>query len=277
MGLRNKFNELNSTRKRSKRFEKYNNIVKKTNKISLTELSQKTNVPLDQLEEDINSYVEQLNIQEPFFKNRYYINNHDYTLHRKKWLECIKDWRLLKPAFFSLPILPIIFLVLGLTLFFNDSSSQNNAAAHTEVSKIKTSNSSIDNKETSTSSSTEHSSSSKSESDTLKITKRKNDLKVDSGNGTYIGKSTNPEQISFNASEAKLEDGTYHIKWGHGVWSGSDPDYAYATIVINDDNNNLIQINENEPQDVNIKGSDIVHVQMFGKGTGDTLTFSESK
>ncbi|MFT8497157.1 hypothetical protein FGL85_11005 [Leuconostoc pseudomesenteroides] len=263
MGLKNKLNELNSTRKRTKRFEKYNNVVKKTDKISLNELSQRTNVPLDQVKEDINSYVEQLNIQEPFFKRRYYLDNHDYTVHRKSWLECIKDWRLLKPAFFALPILPIIFFVLGLTLFFNDRSSQKNEAVHTQVSKIKTS------------SSTDSSSSSKIENDTLEITKRKNDLKVDSGDGTYIGKSTNPEQISFKASEAKLESGTYHIKWGHGVWSGSDPDYAYATIVINDDNNNLIQITEDAPQDVSIKSSDIVNVQMFGKGTGDTLKFSK--
>ena len=40
MGLRNKLNELNSTRKRNKRFEKYDNVVKKTDKISLNELSQ---------------------------------------------------------------------------------------------------------------------------------------------------------------------------------------------------------------------------------------------
>lgn len=275
MGLRNKLNELNSTRKRNKRFEKYDNVVKKTDKISLNELSQKTNVPLDQLEEDINSYVEQLNIQEPFFKNRYYIDNRDDYLHRKKLLECIKDWRSLKPVFFALPILPIIFVVFGLTLFFNDSSSQKNEAVHTEVSKIKTSNSSIDKVEISSSSSTDSSSSSKIENDTLKITKRKNDLKVDSGYGTYIGKSTNPEQISFKASDAKLESGTYHIKWGHGAWSGSDSDYAYATVVINDDNNNLIQITEDAPQDVSIKSSDIVNVQMFGKGTGDTLKFSK--
>lgn len=32
---------------------------------------------------------------------------------------------------------------------------------------------------------------------------------------------------------------------------------------------------KDEPQNLNIKNSDIINIQMFGKGTGDTLKFSK--
>ncbi|MGL5887497.1 MAG: hypothetical protein ACRCY1_05395 [Leuconostoc suionicum] len=280
MGLKDRFYELNNNRKRSKRFEMYNNVVKKTNEVSLYELSQKTGILLSQVEEDINSYIEEINSQEPLFKNRYYIDPSKYILHRKSWFECIKSWNSLKSTFYISLILPFLFLLLGITLLFNNKSPQENVAKSTASSTTKvpypssTEAPSSSSEENSSSTNSSVNDSSSNNTDTLKITKRRKDLKVDSGTGTYIGKSTSPEKISFKASDAKLTDGLYHIKWGHGIWSGSDPDYAYATIVINNDNNNLIQITEDDSQDINIKNSDIIHVQMFGKGTGDTLKFS---
>lgn len=159
------------------------------------------------------------------------------------------------------------------------SSSSKITKTETVTSKSSSSISSESQKNSSSSSSVSSSSSTSTSkleiNDNITITKNQNDLMVSNDNGKSIGKSQDPQKISFKVSDVKLSDGVYHLEWEPGVWSGSDPDYAYATITINDNNSNLIQIMKDEPQDVNIKSSDVVHVQMFGKGTGDTLKLSK--
>lgn len=282
MGIKDKFNIMNSNRKRNKRFEKYSTCIRKRNNISLSELSEKTGISLDQIGEDIKPYIDHLNEQEPLFKNRYYIDISKNILYKKSFSDSIKEIQS-----FKLPIYAVLILIIVFGIFFsinNDSEQKDTSKSTSTASKLSKENFlSSSSKQTSSQS---VNSSSKSElsktssqkvetTDILTITKRKNDLKVDSYNEGYIGKSTFPESISLKFSDTKMPDGLYNVKWGHGIWWGSDPDYAYALITINDNNDNQIQITENEPQNLQIKSSDILHVQMFGKGTGDTLNFSK--
>ncbi|MBZ6007791.1 hypothetical protein KIJ00_00740 [Leuconostoc gelidum subsp. aenigmaticum] len=284
MGLINKFNELNSNRKRNKRFENYNTFVRKQNNTSLSELSEKTGISLDKIEEDVKPYIDRLNEQEQLFKNRYYFDTSKGILYRKSFSESIKEIKSFKLSVYAVPILIVVF-VFGIFFSINNDSEQQDTSKNTSIvhKSSKENSSSTSNKQTSSSSVSSSSTSELSKAsskkvkatDILTIIKRKNDLKVDSNNGGYIGKSTSPESISFKGSDTKMTDGLYRVKWGHGIWWGSDPDYAYALIIINGDSDNQIQITEDDPQNLQIKSSDIIHVRMFGKGTGDTLKFSK--
>lgn len=157
-------------------------------------------------------------------------------------------------------------------------TSKSSSSVSSAPQKSSSSVSSISQKNSSSSSSSASSATSTSKLETnehITITKNQNDLTVGGDYTNYIGKSQSPENISFKVSDVKLSDGDYHIEWQPGFWSGSDPDYAYATITLNNDKNNLIQVMKDEPQNLNIKNSDIINIQMFGKGTGDTLKFSK--
>ncbi|MDF7627596.1 hypothetical protein PUF88_06715 [Lactobacillaceae bacterium L1_55_11] len=278
MGLRDKFNDFNNDRKRKKRFEKYNAIIDKSDAFSLGELSNQTGVGTDQVRKDIQEYLHYLDERESFFKNRYWLDTSNETLHKKPWIAGIKDFKSYKSGVYAILVLLIIVIVGGAIAIGASLNNRNNGSHSAKLESSLSSKASKSQSEGGKASSSSSSSESKKENaEVLKITKRKNDVKVDSGNGEYIGKSSVAGKISFTADSAKLNDGTYQLKWIPGVWRGSDSNYAYATVTTNDDNDNLIQISYDDPQTITIKKSDTINVQMFGKGTGDTLRFYKAE
>lgn len=148
---------------------------------------------------------------------------------------------------------------------------------HTFPEKKSSSSSSSSSTTSSTTSSSENTSSSSSSSAekasyTIKSRREKNEIFI-LGSITLIGHD--PETTSVKVGEGGLQPGTYTASWEPGILNGSDPDYAYGVIILNNNDNTSYPLYSGETSNVKFTEGDTVTFKLFGKGDADHIDLQQ--
>ncbi|MCV3296240.1 hypothetical protein NRF22_03815 [Oenococcus kitaharae] len=283
MGIKDKLQAAYKAHKQRKRFEKYHEILTRHHNISLSDLSSETQIPLAQVQEDCQALVQSENDQDTFFKQRFYLTDNKTVIHTVGFIDSMKHLSNLKPAFFALISLFVVACTgLVIMLFMSKEPAPASHAAVSQQQRKRDSQKSLKTKSkhtaqaSSTSQQTSHSDGSSTQNAldyVFVLRKDQHELSLSDGDGKYLGKSSGPQRITIPIGASTLVAGSYQVKWAPGSWNGSDPDTAYGTTEINDQESSLQQVMENAPVSISLHDGDRLTLQMFGKGTGDTLKF----